>query len=137
VLYIGTYFRVKAHLLQISGHGIRACVKVTKEEVTSLKKLRDEAEARAKVVVPKQVPLSSSSSLSRDEENPNGAVIPKRASSAKKRAMTAMEKSWDVATRNVVDEEIAGGFYTGCPSFNFAKNLHFINSYVMLSNSGI
>jgi hypothetical protein len=42
-----------------------------------------------------------------------------------------------VATRNAIEEEIGRAFYTGCPSFNLAKNPHFIRSYVMLSNSGI
>jgi Protein of unknown function (DUF 659) len=42
-----------------------------------------------------------------------------------------------MAKINEVDKEIGRAFYTSCPSFNFAKNSHFINSYVMLSNNGI
>ena len=58
----GSYSRVKAHLLKISGHGIRVCAKVTKEEVGRLKKLQEEAELRVKEKLPKQVPLPSASS---------------------------------------------------------------------------
>jgi hypothetical protein len=69
--FSGSYFRVKAHLLQISGHGVRICSKMTNEEVVRLKRLQDETEARAKTLVPKQVPLPSASSLNRDGESPN------------------------------------------------------------------
>jgi hypothetical protein len=55
----GSYFRVKAHLLKITGHGIRACANVTKEEVARLSKLQEEADLRVKAKVPKQVPLPS------------------------------------------------------------------------------
>jgi Protein of unknown function (DUF 659) len=137
ILYTAPYFWVKAHLLKVSGHGIRACSKVTKEEVENLKKLQDETEARAKAVVPKQVSLPSAFSVGRARETPNVALIPVRAKSGKRRVMTVMEKSWDVTKRNEVDEEIGREFYTDCSSFNFTKNSHFINSYVLLSNIGI
>jgi hypothetical protein len=68
ILYTESYFRVKALLLKVYGHGIRLCSKVTKEEVTNLKKLQDEAEARAKAVIPKKISLSSASSMGRDGE---------------------------------------------------------------------
>jgi Protein of unknown function (DUF 659) len=129
-----SYFRVKAHLLQIPGHGVRICSKMTNEEVVRLKRLQDETEARAKTLVPKQVPLPSASSLNRDGES---LPIPIGERGGKRRGLTAIEKSFDVATRNEIDEEISRAFYTGCPSFNFARNPHFIKSYQILSNSGV
>jgi hypothetical protein len=77
---------VKVHLLRVYGHDIRACSKVTKEEVANLKKLQDEEEARAKAIVPKQVPLPSASSVGRDEETPSVAPIIVRAKGEKRKS---------------------------------------------------
>ncbi|KAJ4791668.1 HAT dimerization domain-containing protein-like [Rhynchospora pubera] len=127
VTFTGSYSRVKAHLFQISGTGIRACKKITKEELARLKKLQEEVDERAKAVIPREVPRPSDGKIPTSLET----------RSVKKRAMTQLEKSWAVAARNEIDEEVARIFYTGCPSFNLAKNPHFIKSYVMLSESGI
>jgi hypothetical protein len=130
VIFTGSYFRVKAYLFQVSGHGIRSCNKITKDEVARLKTVQDEAETKAKAVVPRQVPLPSG-------KIPNVAPLPLGMRGGKKKIMTQLEKSWDVAIRNAIEEEIGRAFYTGCPSFNLVKNPYFIRSYVMLSNSGI
>ncbi|KAJ1696121.1 hypothetical protein LUZ63_004633 [Rhynchospora breviuscula] len=125
--FTGSYSRVKAHLFQISGTGIRACKRITKDEIARLKKLQEEVDERAKAVVPREV------------SRPNDGKIPTSAETrgVKKRAMTQLEKSWAVAARNEIDEQVARIFYTGCPSFNLAKNPHFIKSYVMLAESGL
>ncbi|GFS40471.1 hypothetical protein Acr_00g0068760 [Actinidia rufa] len=65
----GSYFRVRAHLLQIKNQGIRVCpvVKNKTELLVEIRKLDDEAETRKKMAKPKNVPLlpfSSKSSVS-------------------------------------------------------------------------
>jgi hypothetical protein len=82
VTFTGSYFRVKAHLFQVSGHGIRSRNKITKDEVARLKIVQDEAETKAKVVVPRQVPLPS------DGEIPNVAPLPLGMRGGKKKTMT-------------------------------------------------
>jgi hypothetical protein len=72
--------------------------------------------------------------LNRDREI---LPIPIGVRDGKRRGMTAIEQSFDVATQNKVDEEISRAFYTRCPSFNFARNPHFIKFDQIISNSGI
>ena len=42
--FVGSYSRVKAHLLKISGKGIRACPKVTPSHRLEMQKMHDQAE---------------------------------------------------------------------------------------------
>ena len=42
IVYMGSYSRVKAHLLQISGKGIKACLKVTKSHRLEMQRMHDQ-----------------------------------------------------------------------------------------------
>ena len=44
IVYMGSYSRVKAHLLQISGKGIKACLKVTKSHRLEMQRMHDQVE---------------------------------------------------------------------------------------------
>ena len=44
IVYMGSYSRVKAHLLQISGKGIKACLKVTKSHSLEMQQMHDQVE---------------------------------------------------------------------------------------------
>ena len=44
IVYMGSYSRVKAHLLQISGKGIKACLKVTKSHKLEMQRMHDQVE---------------------------------------------------------------------------------------------
>uniref|UniRef100_A0A5K0ZIQ4 BED-type domain-containing protein n=1 Tax=Nymphaea colorata TaxID=210225 RepID=A0A5K0ZIQ4_9MAGN len=46
MMFTGSYTRCKAHLLHISGVGIRPCPKVTNEEIKIFKKEQDAAETK-------------------------------------------------------------------------------------------
>ena len=48
--------------------------------------------------------------------------------------MTAIEKAYDMNARNEIDEEIGRMFYTGCPSFNLARNPHFIKAFQLCAD---
>ncbi|KAL3038092.1 hypothetical protein AAZX31_01G110000 [Glycine max] len=43
ISFIGSYTRVRAHLLKISGEGVRPCSKVSHPKLTEYKKLDNEA----------------------------------------------------------------------------------------------
>lgn len=40
----GSYYRVKAHLLKMSGHGIRVCSKVSSQNLFEMKRVVEESE---------------------------------------------------------------------------------------------
>ena len=44
IVFMGSYSRVKAYLLQISGKGIRACVKVSKSHRLEMQRMHDQVE---------------------------------------------------------------------------------------------
>ena len=44
IVYMRSYSRVKAHLLQISGKGIKACLKVTKSHKLEMQRMHDQVE---------------------------------------------------------------------------------------------
>ena len=63
IVFIGSYSRVKAHLLQISGKGIRACVKVSKSHRLEMQRMHDqvendklEREQRSRIPLPAPLP---------------------------------------------------------------------------------
>ena len=43
-IFLGSYFRVKSHLLKISGKGIRACMKVTLGHRLEMQRVHDQVE---------------------------------------------------------------------------------------------
>ena len=44
IVYMGSYSRVKTHLLQISGKGIKACLKVTNSHRLEMQQMHDQVE---------------------------------------------------------------------------------------------
>ena len=61
-IFKGSYYRVKAHLLRMTGHGIKVCPKVTPTFLMEMQKVANEASLRLKNAAPKHVPLPSASS---------------------------------------------------------------------------
>ncbi|XLU64384.1 hypothetical protein S245_023593, partial [Arachis hypogaea] len=64
VLFNGSYTRVRAHLLKISGKGIRFCVKVTLTKLEELKKLDSESTLLHESKKAKSIPLPPLSNVS-------------------------------------------------------------------------
>ena len=136
----GTYYRVKAHLLKISGHGVQVCRKVTPQLLIEMQRLVDEAEVRVKRGVPKQVPLppssgsskaaSSSASVSSAMGMGFDSLMQGAGLDVKKRKTTsALEKAFNVGAREELHSEIARMFYSAGLPFHLARNLHYCRSY--------
>ena len=53
----GSYTRVKAHLLQIKGEGVRSCPKVSSSKLVEFKKLDNQASLKIKILKKRKVPL--------------------------------------------------------------------------------
>ena len=68
-IYIGSYYRVNAHLLKIKEVRVRSCIKVTNKNLVEMRKVMEEAEQRMKRSNLKQVPLLASSAATSNFEN--------------------------------------------------------------------
>ncbi|XLU45578.1 hypothetical protein S245_040392, partial [Arachis hypogaea] len=77
VLFSGSYTRVRAHLLKISGKRIRFCAKVTSTKLEELKKLDSEStllhESKKAKSIP-LLPLSNASELDSTKRRATGSL---------------------------------------------------------------
>nr|CAD1827973.1 unnamed protein product [Ananas comosus var. bracteatus] len=138
-VYNGSYYRVKAHFLRISGQGIKGCSKVTSDNIAEMKRLVEEEELRLKNSIPKQVPLPKTITKSSDTSIESMGVQSfeprkKRATSTRE---TALEKSFNVAAQNQLHCEIARMFYSDGLPFNLAKNPYYVSSYTFAASHNI
>jgi len=98
-----SYSRVKSHLLRITGGGIKICPKVTKSVLGQLKNEVAKAADDTDKSKPKDVPLPVPTTTA-------GFSMKKR---ARRGSASALEKAFDMETRNQLDAMIARLFYSG------------------------
>ena len=133
-LFSGSYFRVKAHLLKISGHGIRICSKVTPQHLSEMQRVVEEAEKRIKATMPKKVPLPPSSveTSSRAVGSVGSGGFRMEGFEPRKRKATtssALEKAFNTGAREELHSHIARMFYSGGLPFHLARNPYYVSSY--------
>ena len=61
--FTGSHSRVRAHLLKISGTGIRVCSKITTDQIMEVQDFLALCEQRLREKAPRKVPLPPSSSM--------------------------------------------------------------------------
>lgn len=128
-----SYTKVRAHLLKLSGFGIGACKNVTTKDISEMQKLDDEAKIMMKNNEPKRVPLPGERiSIGTATRNDDATF---HMMDQKKRKIGALEKAFNMTSREQLDSEIARLFYTGGVSFNLAKNPYYVSSYSIAANS--
>lgn len=103
--YKGSYSRIKSHLLRISGGGIKICTAVNKSILAQLKSEVTEAADEVERSKAKVIPLPVANV---DESNFAGNSMRK-----KRHRSSALEKAFDMETRNQLDALIARLFYSG------------------------
>jgi hypothetical protein len=91
----GSYSSVKAHLLKVGSNGVAPCPKVTIDVLSQLHDEMARAAAVAERNLPKDIPLPAEG-----------------ASRGKRRAVSAIESSFNSDTRSNLDALIARMFYT-------------------------
>ncbi|XP_072984347.1 uncharacterized protein [Typha latifolia] len=138
-VYKGSYYRVKAHLLKISGHRIRGCPKVSIEHVIEMKRVVDIAELRIKNSMPKQIPLPKFGQAASSSSSVGGVGFDMGETSRKKRAtgMTPIEKSFNSGARNQLYCEIARMFYSAELPFHLARNPYYVRAFQFATNNNI
>ncbi|XP_020963896.1 uncharacterized protein LOC110265304 [Arachis ipaensis] len=124
VLFSGSYTRVRAHLLKISGKGIRFCAKVTSTKLEELKKLDSESTLLHESKKAKSIPLPPLSNASEID-------------SRKRRATGPLEKAFNVNARETLDLYIARIFFSSGLPFHLAKNPYFVKAFSYAANNYI
>ncbi|XP_030939972.1 uncharacterized protein LOC115964879 [Quercus lobata] len=147
IVFMGSYSRVKAHLLQISGKGIRACVKVSKSHRLEMQRMHDqvennklEKEQRSQIPLPpppqgRGIPISPfRRQEGSDSSHSTNSVDARR---RKVTMNTTLEKAFQNNARHDLDSRIARMFYTGGLPFNFARNPHYRSSSAFAATHSI
>ncbi|XP_030936466.1 uncharacterized protein LOC115961669 [Quercus lobata] len=145
VVYLGSYSRVKAHLLKIANKGIKACPIVTPSHRLEMQRMHDqvekdklESEQRSRIPLPPPIPGRGPIPISpfRRQEG-SDSTNPVDGKRRKVAGISPIEKAFQNTTRYELDSRIARMFYTGGLPFNFARIPHFRNSYAYAATHNI
>ena len=118
----GSYTRVRAHLLQIQGEGVRSCPKVSSSKLIEFKKLDNEATLKIEISKKKKVPLP----LVSDEGNQKNKTL---------RLKGPLESSFNIQARDILDYEIARMFYFSSLPFNLASSSYYRSAFSYAANT--
>ncbi|XP_023906154.1 uncharacterized protein LOC112017929 [Quercus suber] len=144
LVYIGSYSRVKAHLLKISGKGIRACPKVTPSHRLEMQRMHDEVkndklerERRSQIPLPPPPPSRGPAPISPFWRHEGSDSTNSGDSKRRKVMNSTLEKAFQNNARHDLDSRIARMFYTGGLSFHFARNPYYLSSYAYTATHNI
>nr|XP_023873559.1 uncharacterized protein LOC111986170 [Quercus suber] len=139
---MGSYSRVKAHILAISGKGIRACPKA-KSHRQEMQRMHDqvendkrERERRSEIPLPPPPPghgLAPISPFRRQERSDSTNPV----DSKRRKVDSPLERAFQNSARHDLDSRIARMFYTGGLPFNFARNPYYRSSYAYAATHNI
>ncbi|KAG5051638.1 hypothetical protein JHK87_003836 [Glycine soja] len=126
----GSYTRVRAHLLKMTGKGVRVCQKVTVAKLIDLKKIDNKAALRVERSKTKSVSLPPVSTQHQMDTITLG-VDPK------KRKTSSVENAFNLQARETLDHEIARMFYSSGLPFHLARNPHYRKAFAYAANNQI
>ncbi|XP_059658963.1 uncharacterized protein LOC132305321 [Cornus florida] len=125
---IGSYSKVKGHLLKIPNQGVEACKSISNDVFEALKKEHVQSESKR---------AQQELNVRKKEEYlslPEGSDL-LQCKKRKGLAPGALENSFNVAQRDEADKQAARMFYACALSFNFAMCPHFRKFSLTLANS--
>ncbi|KAL2974702.1 hypothetical protein AAZX31_14G119300 [Glycine max] len=125
-----SYTRVRAHLLKMTGKGVRFCQKVTIAKLIDLKKIDNEATLRVEKTKTKSVSLPPVSTQHQMDTNTSG-IDPK------KRKTSTVENAFNLQARETLDHEITKMFYSLGLPFHLARNPHYRKAFAYAANNQI
>ncbi|KAL4598363.1 hypothetical protein ACB092_11G054500 [Castanea dentata] len=137
-IYLGSYSRVKAHLLRIVNKGIKVCPSVTLSHRLEMQQMHDqvendklERERRKQIPLPppppSRGPIGSIPPFWTQEES--DSTNPFDGNKRRKVVNPTVEKLFQNNARHELDSQIARMFYIGGISFHFARNPYYRSSY--------
>lgn len=130
--FIGSYSRVKAHLLRIKNKGVKICSKISPTIDAEMQRELAEEERRRK---PIEIPLPPAS-LTQTSSGAWEGIQKIQMGGLKRKAIehnNPIQKAYNMEMRAQLDGEIARAFFSGGLPFHYARNPHYIKSYTMAS----
>ncbi|KAH1225873.1 hypothetical protein GmHk_11G032676 [Glycine max] len=121
---------MRAHLLKMTGKGVRGYQKVTVDKLIDLKKTVNEATLRVEKSKTKSMSLPPISTQYQMDTNTLG-VDPK------KRKTSTIESAFNLQARETLNHEIARMFYSLGMSFHLARNPHYRKAFTYAANNHI
>jgi len=119
----GSYTRVRAHLLKITGGGVRICPNVTASRLVEFKRLDREATLKIEDSKMKKVllPPNEGKHTNSDFINP--------------KLKSPLETSFNLGVRDTLDCEIAKMFYSSGLPFHLARNPYYKSAFSYAANT--
>uniref|UniRef100_A0A0R0KK58 DUF659 domain-containing protein n=1 Tax=Glycine max TaxID=3847 RepID=A0A0R0KK58_SOYBN len=108
----------RAHLLKMTGKGVRVCQKVTIAKLIDLKKIDNKATLRVEKSKTKSVSLPLVSTQHQMDTN-------------------TLENAFNLQARQILDQEIARMFYSFGMPFHLARNPHYRKAFAYAANNQI
>ena len=147
VVYLGSYYRVKAHLLKINNKGIKACPIVIPSHRQEMQRMDDqvendklEKEQRSRIPLSPPllgrgpIPISPFQRQEGSDTDSTNLVDSKR---RKVTGISPIEKAFQNNVKHELDSRITRMFYTGGLPYNFARNPYYRNSYAYAATHSI
>ncbi|GFY81043.1 hypothetical protein Acr_01g0008520 [Actinidia rufa] len=130
-IFKGSYTRVKAHLMKLTGKGISACKKVTNKNTVEMQNAIDEAELKSLNSRPKKVPLPPCVSLGAMSHSQVEAKRGRSSDTSGSETMSggAIGKAFNIKERDHLMVEIARMFYSAGLPFHLARNPYFVSAF--------
>lgn len=113
-----SYTKARAHLLGLGGYGIGVCSKVTSQDKANMQRLEDEMQDRMAKKTPRNIPLPPSFVPSVGK-SPCPSIFEQK---KRKSAPSAIERSFNMASRDQLHSIIARMFYSSRLPFHLARN---------------
>ncbi|KAL9242469.1 hypothetical protein vseg_016462 [Gypsophila vaccaria] len=141
--YKGSYSRVKAHLLKISGLGIKPCSKATAEHLKEMKRLMDGTELRPKKAVPLDFRLPSPPSASSESSSEKKTIVGSACHEQelrvfkRRKKIGESEKALDEPVKERLDREVARMFFSAGLPFTIADNPYFKSAFTFAAKTNI
>ena len=145
VVFLGSYSRVKAHLLKIPNKGIKACPKVTSSHRLEMQRMHDqvendklEREQRSQIPLPPPPPSRGPIPIpSFQRQEGSGSTNPVDGKRRNVTVNSPLEKAFQNNARHELDNRIVRMFYISELPFNFARNSYYRNSYAYVATYSI
>nr|XP_007144620.1 hypothetical protein PHAVU_007G170700g [Phaseolus vulgaris]ESW16614.1 hypothetical protein PHAVU_007G170700g [Phaseolus vulgaris] len=120
----GSYTQVRAHLLKLTGVGVRICPKVTPSKLVEFKKLDNEATLKIEGLKQKEVhlpPVSDEGNQTNSDDNP--------------KFKGSLQAAFNIQARDTLDCEIARMFYSSGLPFHLSRSPYYRSAFSYAANT--
>lgn len=127
---VGSYTKVKGHLLRLAHHNVEGCMAISDDVLEAIKKEHETAEAKKA-----QQALNARKKADYVSIPEGSDLLQQKKRKGMASGQGALVSAFNVAERDVADKEAARMFYASGLPFNFARSPYFQKYSLTLANS--